>query len=964
MKFLNIPANYNFLESLYRYVLDNFNNNLNVSNLTIFLPSRRSVNELKRIFLKNSQKQSLFLPTLKAIGDIDYDDIVLNGLDYDSLVNYSELTKPISNIKYKLLLIKTILKSQDNINIEQSINLSKELNTFLIEVERQGLDLDDLNNIVDDEYAIHWQKILVFLKDFGKKWNKFLQDNNIVSNNTNIIKKIELYTKNFEREAPKNPIIIAGNFVSIKSTLNLIKTLSKYDNTYFIFKDYENIKDKYNIEKVDEINNNYYFTQIVEELKIDIKKIQDLKYEDYKIVDDNILQTLHLSMLPYDLTYKWHDLKANKLEHIKYIECKDIYEEFNLITYYILNYINTNSLKNIAIISSIDLADKMELYLKQWNLPVNNSFGKKFIDTKLIKYLLLVIDTYNNNFNKTDLLSLLKNEFSYFGYTKEELNKNILDFEKYVLDNKQNCDGFNSYKKNIDYYIKDEEIKQNLLNFLNKIESFFKDFNDKKSYNLKDLIILHLNIVENITKNIEDNNYLIWHINDLHQKIFDFINKNLIQQADCYNNINLKDYCAILSYILAEQSYSENYSTYPAINIISAQESRLINYDLVVITNLNDGNFPINIATDPWMSKSMRKSFGLPAKEIEIGKSAYDFIQLLSQKEVLLTRSTKLAGNTTFKSRFLQRLETFLKCNDITLNNIYNDYIESYKQINILKLDNNIYKQKPNPKPQLSVRPKKLSATNINVLKKNPYDIYAKYILKLKPLNILLETNIQSTLGTIIHKAIEIYSKNYKQNNNHFDTLKQIFVEEINKIFVDNEVLIQFYKDKFDDALQYFLDLDKKQRDNNVDVLSEIKNEYYMKNCNMNIEARVDRIDKNTNIVDIIDYKTGTCPSKTDVIKGKELQLLIEALILSKQNRYTINSLQYWQIKHKNSKIVNIINDDKKNINLDNLIENTEKLLNRLFNFFNDENNGYIATNRNNYSDYEQLSRVDDWLSN
>ena len=28
-------------------------------------------------------------------------------------------------------------------------------------------------------------------------------------------------------------------------------------------------------------------------------------------------------MLPYDLTYKWHDLKANKLEHIKYIECKD-----------------------------------------------------------------------------------------------------------------------------------------------------------------------------------------------------------------------------------------------------------------------------------------------------------------------------------------------------------------------------------------------------------------------------------------------------------------------------------------------------------------------------------------------------------------------------------------------------------------------------------------------------------------
>ena len=107
----------------------------------------------------------LFLPTLKAIGDIDYDDIVLNGLDYNSLTDYSELTKPISNIKYKLLLIKTILETQENINIEQSINLSKELNTFLIEVERQDLDLDNLNSIVDDEYAIHWQKILVFISN-------------------------------------------------------------------------------------------------------------------------------------------------------------------------------------------------------------------------------------------------------------------------------------------------------------------------------------------------------------------------------------------------------------------------------------------------------------------------------------------------------------------------------------------------------------------------------------------------------------------------------------------------------------------------------------------------------------------------------------------------------------------------------------------------------------------------------
>ena len=159
MQYLNIPANQNFLETLYKYILDEFNYNpLKLSELVVLLPSRRSCNELKKIFLKNSDKKAVLLPKIKAIGDISYDELLLEEIDLNILKKFKEIAKPISNIKYKLLMIKQLLQFKQNINVEQVVNLAKELNIFLNEVLSNNLTFDDLKNIVDDEYAEHWQK--------------------------------------------------------------------------------------------------------------------------------------------------------------------------------------------------------------------------------------------------------------------------------------------------------------------------------------------------------------------------------------------------------------------------------------------------------------------------------------------------------------------------------------------------------------------------------------------------------------------------------------------------------------------------------------------------------------------------------------------------------------------------------------------------------------------------------------
>ncbi len=244
MNILNIKPTMNFLECLHNFIMSKCENSIQLSNFTILLPSRRSCNELKKIFLENSKNEAIILPNIKAIGDVDYDDIFLKNFNKDDFEDYLNLSVNTSRIKYKIFLVKELLKWSNlsnkdifkNATMEQITNLALELEKFLNEVARNNLNLDNLDDIVDDEYSKHWQEVLEFLGVFGKKWNNFIKENNIVAITEFKSKMIELNAKYFENNKPDNPIIIAGVSGSIKSTCNLIKNLIKHDNCYFIFK--------------------------------------------------------------------------------------------------------------------------------------------------------------------------------------------------------------------------------------------------------------------------------------------------------------------------------------------------------------------------------------------------------------------------------------------------------------------------------------------------------------------------------------------------------------------------------------------------------------------------------------------------------------------------------------------------------------------------------------------------------
>ncbi len=182
---------------------------------------------------------------------------------------------------------------------------------------------------------------------------------------------------------------------------------------------------------------------------------------------------------------------------------------------------------------------------------------------------------------------------------------------------------------------------------------------------------------------------------------------------------------------------------HPRLFIWGPLEARLQQPDIVILGSLNEGMWPRQPESGPWLSRPLRESLGLPPPERRLGLSAHDFAQGLGARTVYLTRAAKVEGVPTVPSRWLQRLEALVRA--AKLDHALEpelpfvawarerDRVESFTPV-----------KPPEPRPPAEARPKRLSVTTIEKWIGNPYAIFASRILRLEPLR---ETCIERRIG-------------------------------------------------------------------------------------------------------------------------------------------------------------------------------------------------------------------------
>jgi ATP-dependent helicase/nuclease subunit B len=195
-------------------------------------------------------------------------------------------------------------------------------------------------------------------------------------------------------------------------------------------------------------------------------------------------------------------------------------------------------------------------------------------------------------------------------------------------------------------------------------------------------------------------------------------------------------------------------------------------------------------------------------------------------------------------------------------------------------------------KAKSNIFPDILYATDIETLIRAPYNFYAKKILKLRKINEINDRPNLAEFGNFFHSVIEQYTKCYRSDEQN-KSLQLIAIAK--STLADNNIpnfSKKIWQIKIAALANEFIKFDEDRRRNIIKVYSEIHGYTTLdiKGKIITIKAIADRIEVGSSgSLSIFDFKTGSIPTKKEILSGLSPQLLVEAIIAF-QNGFPIES--------------------------------------------------------------------------
>ncbi|MGB1046174.1 MAG: PD-(D/E)XK nuclease family protein, partial [Candidatus Puniceispirillaceae bacterium] len=377
-----------------------------------------------------------------------------------------------------------------------------------------------------------------------------------------------------------------------------------------------------------------------------------------------------------------------------------------------------------------------------------------------------------------------------------------------------------------------------------------------------------------------------------------------IDGRDCA--IEAADLPQILQQIFETETVHPHGSPHPRLAILGAVEARMQSADRLIIAGFNEGNWPPRPAADPWMNSAMRKAVGLPPHNWRTGLSAHDVYMALCADEVVVTRAAKENNTATIKSRWLQRLEVVLAA--IGLADSIDTGQKEHVWLDHLHPDiTPVPVTRPRPCPPLAARPRRFSATEIDLWVTDPYAIYAKRVLRLKPLDPIDLSPDAALRGNLVHAALAQFAEDFPSDDLPDDALSQLvhIGRDVFAEHMQHPSVRYFWWPRFEIIAAWIAEEEGRRRQAGLrQIYSEISGSVDLAGPQglVTLTAKADRLERHEDESwCIVDYKTGVVPSATMVAEGARNQLSVEALIAAEGGfdqapAGDVLRLEYWQL--------------------------------------------------------------------
>ena len=957
-KIFNISAGDSFVDVLAaRYLKIYEDNPEGLAQVLFLLPNRRACQSLADAFVRQRGLTPTILPQMKPLAEADEDEVLLTS----DVSVFKNLPPAIDETDKIMRFTKMILKKSslglDEISLAQAYALARNLSALRDMVYNEGLSFAKIADLVSAEYAEHWQQTIELLGIITEYWPQILADmkktDEVERRNLLLRAEIDFW----EKTQTEQHIVVAGTTAAFPILKQLVKTVLQLPNGEVYLYGLDKYLTDADWEKIDENHPQYELKELLDYLQLSRNAVENITGNIFSVREKIVAETFR----PAETSAAWRDLTEHPLpqkafDDIKLVNCDDMRQEAQAIALIMRHTLETPEKTAALVTMDRNLSRRVVAELQKWNIAADDSAGKPLSLTPPGIYLQLICK-YVSERTSTAMIALMKHPFTACGLDVSTFHLRIKALE-YALRTGNKFDA---------------ETQAFYENFCARIQPL-QDLYEQPAVELQTIFRTHIGVAESLADtDIKSGAQIIWK-NDAGKVAAEWIN-NFATKCGSMGTIKTAEYGTFLATLLAEQSVRTRYGTHPRVKILGPIEARLTQYDVTIIGGANEGIWPKIPEADMWMSRPMRKDFGLSLPERQIGVEAADFAHLMNAPKVYITRSKKVGKDPTNKSRWWLRFETVLEANFGTEISqrafIYNqpyaywaktaDRRGGYHPISA-----------PKPCPELKRRPKRMSATNIERWMRNPYDIYAKYVLSLYPLDELDVEQKPYDFGNMVHDLLKEFNDKY--NGDFYPApaeARKILLQRGREMFASKDVspdVMAFWWPKFEQQIEWVISQEIETRADIKNLYNEKSGKIYLPNPAgglFEIFAKADRIEKLKNgTLNIVDYKTGNDSRKPKEIKECTApQLPVEGLIAAQGGfedvaPAPVTKLQYWALKEEKIKEITDADCLKS-------LDKMERLVRNLIEEYADPHRPYNVKPRpadiDNNSDYDHLARLREW---
>ena len=892
-----IPIGAAFIESIANGLIDDFSKDKPnfLSDVIILLPDRWAAGSLTQAFVDLVPRQAILLPRIYAISDFG-DPLLPQGREstaLDLIKDRDSIPATISITKRKILLARLVHRwwttrtERVSGTFDQALHVATSLANFLDQFQTARLNFSALDTLVPEDLAAHWHETVDFLRIITEQWPRLLAEQHLIDPAQRRNMLLKSLKKQWEQSAPTAPVILVGTAGSIPATMDLLETVSKLPTGHIVLPGLDQELDEASWQQLEESHPQYWLKCLLDRLSIARSKVLMWSNTTEPTFIGERRKLLSNFMCPEIFKGRPRETKIAlaAVHGLQSITCPDLTTEARVVAMLMRKTLENPGHTAALVTTDRELVDRVKVELRRWQLKANDSVGVPLPYTTTGIFLRLIATMASSDALPIPLLSMLKHPLCSAGIDGRLFRRYVNELELDVFRGTELEPGFQSI---LDVLHMDP-VKRELVTWFESIASAAETLlalTRSEPQELNKILHAHLRFAEWLSSNPSDGIHTnLWDTDE--GKAVNTYLQELIAYAEEAPAVFGHEYANIFAGLLSDKYMDVPPDEPPRLYIWSPLEARLQNASLIIFGGLNEDIWPRHLAEDSWLSPTMRKSLGMPTSEQLTGFSAHNFGHLFCARNIVLTRSEKKDGSETIPSRWLIRLAAVLQTNR-ELPSIVDQ--SSYWTALAELLDKpNSPKEKlapPSPCPPVSARPRRMSVTHVEQWMRNPYDIFARNILKLYPLKPINSSRHAGEYGIIIHKTLSRFVHLYpcKLPDNAHEQLIEI-AKEFFASRLSNPHVKLFWWPRFKRIASWFIELEKNRRSDLIQSFAECEGqlEIHVPGGKFILTTRADRIDQRMDgTFDIVDYKTGVLPSKVDVVSGRALQLPLEAAIGNK----------------------------------------------------------------------------------